>query len=150
MEARKAVSLERLKRLTAHAERVGARLLLENLNAEPEHAEVHYLAHTVEECRPYFEQIVSDHFGWAFTVNHAHLVPEGIGGFLEAFGIARIGEVRLADNTGEYEVHLAPGEGTIDFKALFDRLESAGYAKHYTMAFGGDDDKLAARDRLTA
>ena len=150
VEARKAASLERLKRVTAHAERAGARLLLENLNAEPVRAEVHYLGHTVEECRPYFEQIASDHFGWAFTVNHAHLVPEGIGGFLDAFGVARIGEVRLADNTGEYEIHLAPGEGTIDFKALFDRLESAGYAKHYTMAFGNDDTKLTARDRLAA
>jgi len=150
LEARQAASLERLKRLTAHAERVGARLLLENLNVEPEHAEVHYLAHTIEECRPYFEQITSAHFGWAFTVNHAHLVPEGIDGFLDAFGIERIGEVRLADNTGEYEVHLVPGEGTIDFKALFERLESAGYAKHYSMAFGSDDEKLAARDRLAA
>ena len=150
VEARKSASLERLKRLTAHAERVGAQLVLENLNAEPERAEVHYLAHTVEECRPYFEQITSDHFGWAFTVNHAHLVPEGIDGFLDTFGVGRIGEVRLADNTGEYEIHLAPGEGTIDFKALFGRLESAGYAKHYTMAFGGDAEKLAARDRLVA
>jgi sugar phosphate isomerase/epimerase len=148
VEARKTASLERLKRLTAHAERVGARLVFENLNAEPERAEVHYLGHTVEECRPYFDQIKSDHFGWAFTVNHAHLVPEGINGFLDAFGVSRIGEVRLADNTGEYEIHLAPGEGTIDFKALFDRLEGAGYAKHYTMAFGDDATKLAARDRL--
>ena len=150
VEARKSASLERLKRLTAHAERVGAHLVLENLNAEPERAEVHYLGHTVEECRPYFEQITSDHFGWAFTVNHAHLVPEGIDGFLDTFGVGRIGEVRLADNTGEYEIHLAPGEGTIDFKALFGRMESAGYAKHYTMAFGGDAEKLAARDRLVA
>jgi len=150
VDARKAASLERLKRLTAYAERAGARLLLENLNAEPERAEVHYLGHTVEECRPYFEQITSDHFGWAFTVNHAHLVPEGIGGFLDAFGIGRIGEVRLADNTGEYEIHLAPGEGTIDFGALFTRLETGGYARHYMMAFGGDDAKLAARDRLVA
>jgi sugar phosphate isomerase/epimerase len=150
VEARTAASLERLKRLTAHAERAGARLVFENLNKEPERAEVHYLGHTVDECRPYFEQIQSDHFGWAFTVNHAHLVPEGIHGFLDAFGVGRIGEVRLADNTGEYEIHLAPGEGTIDFAALFSRLESAGYAKHYTMAFGGDDTKLAARDKLTA
>jgi sugar phosphate isomerase/epimerase len=149
-EARKAASLERLKRLTAHAERAGATLLLENLNLEPEHAEVHYLAHTVEECRPYFDQIQSERFGWAFTVNHSHLVPEGIGGFLDAFGITRIGEVRLADNTGEYEVHLNPGEGTIDFKALFQRLEGAGYAKHYSMAFGGEADKLAAREKLAA
>jgi sugar phosphate isomerase/epimerase len=148
LEARHAASLERLKRLTAHAERVGAQLLLENLNVEPVHAEVHYLAHTIEECRPYFEQITSANFGWAFTVNHAHLVPEGIDGFLDAFGTERIGEVRLADNTGEYEVHLVPGQGTIDFKGLFDRLESAGYAKHYSMAFGSDEEKLAARARL--
>ena len=39
---------------------------------------------------------------------------------------------------------------TIDFGALFGRLESAGYAKHYTMAFGGDAEKLTARDRLVA
>jgi len=148
LEARKTASLERLKRLTAHAERVGARLVFENLNFEPELAEVHYLGHTVEECRPYFEQIQSDHFGWAFTVNHAHLVPEGINGFLDAFGVSRIGEVRLADNTGEYEIHLVPGEGTIDFASLFKRLESSGYAKHYMMAFADDAAKLAARDRL--
>jgi sugar phosphate isomerase/epimerase len=143
---RKAASLERLKRLTGYAEKAGARLLLENLNAEPERAEVHYLAHTVEECRPYFDEIRSEHFGWAFTVNHAHLVPEGINGFLDAFGIARIGEVRLADNTGEYEIHLNPGEGTVDFASLFRRLESSGYRHHYAMAFGTNDDKLAARE----
>ena len=148
LEARKAASLERLKGLTAHAERVGARLVFENLNKEPERAEVHYLGHTVDECRPYFEQIQSEHFGWAFTVNHAHLVPEGIHGFLDAFGVSRIGEVRLADNTGEYEIHLAPGEGTIDFDGLFKRLEAGGYTGHYTMAFGTDEVKLAARDGL--
>jgi sugar phosphate isomerase/epimerase len=150
LPARTAASLERLKRLTAHAEKAGPRLLLENLNAEPVRAEVHYMAHTVEECRPYFEQIQSEHFGWAFTVNHAHLVPEGIDGFLDAFGVARIGEVRLADNTGEYEIHLNPGEGTIDFPGLFRRLESSGYRHHYAMAFGTTDDKLAARDRFAA
>jgi sugar phosphate isomerase/epimerase len=144
--ARTAASLERLKRLTAYAEKAGARLLLENLNVEPERAEVHYLAHTVEECRPYFDAIQSDHFGWAFTVNHAHLIPEGVHGFLDAFGIARIGEVRLADNTGEYEIHLNPGQGTIDFASLFRRLEAGGYRHHYAMAFGSNDDKLTARE----
>jgi len=148
LPARTSASLERLRRLTEYAERAGAYLLLENLNREPEHAEVRYMGHTLEECRPYFEQIQSPHLGWAFTVNHAHLVPEGITGFLDAFGVARIGEVRLADNTGEYEIHLNPGEGTIDFGALFARLEGAGYRHHYTMAFGSDADKLAARDRL--
>jgi sugar phosphate isomerase/epimerase len=146
--ARVQASLDRLRRLTAYAESRGAHLVLENLNREPEHAEVHYLAHTVEECRVYFDAIASPHFGWAFTVNHAHLVPEGIDGFLDAFGVGRIGEVRLADNTGEYEIHLPPGQGTIDFKRLLGRLESSGYRGHYAMAFGSPDDKLAARDKL--
>jgi len=148
VKERIAASLERLKRLTAHAEAAGAYLVLENLNREPDRAEIHYLAHNVEECRIYFDAIQSPRFGWAFTINHAHLVPEGINGFIDAFGAARIGEVRLADNTGEYEIHLLPGEGTIDFKSMFTRLESSGYRRHYTMAFGSLDDKIKARDRL--
>ena len=139
-------SLERLKRATAYAERAGVTLFLENLNFEPDDAEIHYLAHTVEECRYYFDAISSERFGWAFTVNHAHLVPEDVDGFLDAFGVSRIGEVRLADNLGDREVHLNPGEGNIDFPAAFTRLESSGYSGFYTMAFGSLEDKLAARE----
>jgi sugar phosphate isomerase/epimerase len=146
VSARQAASLARLKRAVAYAEKAGAQLLLENLNFEPHDAEIHYLAHTVEECRDYFAAIASAHFGWAFTVNHANLVPEGIAGFIDAFGVSRIGEVRLADNLGDKEVHLKPGEGNIDFAALFRRLESSGYQGHYTMAFGNQADKLQARD----
>ena len=145
LEYRMQSSLERLKRATAYAEAAGVNLFLENLNFEPDDAEIHYLAHTVEECRFYFDAISSERFGWAFTVNHAHLVPEDVDGFLDAFGIGRIGEVRLADNTGEKEVHLNPGEGNIDFAATFGRLESSGYNGFYTMAFGSLEDKLAAR-----
>lgn len=145
---REKASIERLKRAVAHAEKAGAKLLLENLNKEPERAEVHYLAHNVEECRRYFAAVQSENFGWAFTANHSHLVPEGIGGFLDALGVSNIGEVRLADNTGEYEVHLNPGEGTIDFESLFRRLESSGYKGHYSMAFGSLEDKLRAREEF--
>lgn len=149
VEARKSASLERLKRAVGYAEGKGVVLLLENLNFEPNDAEVHYLAHTVEECRLYFDAIPSAWLGWAFTVNHAHLVPEGINGFLDAFGAGRIGEVRLADNLGEREVHLKPGDGNIDFAAVFQRLESLGYDKFYTLAFGSLEDKLAARDAFS-
>jgi sugar phosphate isomerase/epimerase len=150
VEARQAAALEHLQRAVAYAEPRGASLLLENLNLEPYDAEVHYLAHTVDECRYYFDAIASAHFGWAFTVNHAHLVPEGIDGFLDAFGVARIGEVRLADCRGKREEHLRPGEGTIDFHRLFDRVESAGSQHHYMMAFGSLDDKLTDREFFAA
>ncbi len=149
LEARMSASLERLKRAVEYAEKEGVVLFLENLNFEPDDAEVHYLANTVEECRLYFDAISSEHLGWAFTVNHANLVPEGIDGFLDAFGIDRIGEVRLADNLGDKEVHLNPGEGNIDFGAMFHRLESAGYEKFYTMAFGSLQDKLEAREAFS-
>ena len=43
--------LERLKRLVDYAEQKNALILLENLNKEPADAEVHYLAHTIEEWR---------------------------------------------------------------------------------------------------
>jgi sugar phosphate isomerase/epimerase len=149
VEARQAASLERLRRAVTYAEGVGGPvLLLENLNFEPFDAEVHYLAHTVEECRLYFDAISSARFGWAFTVNHAHLVPEDIDGFLDAFGVGRIGEVRLADNLGQKEVHLNPGEGNIDFASVFHRLESSGFGGYYTMAFGSLQDKLEARESL--
>jgi sugar phosphate isomerase/epimerase len=150
VQERMAAGLERLKRAAEYAGGMGESLLLENLNREPQDAEVHYLAHTVEECRFYLDAIASDRLGWAFTVNHAHLVPEGIDGFLEAFGTHRIGEVRLADNLGEKEVHLNPGQGNIDFPAVFRRLESAGFDKFYTMAFGSMQDKLAARELFTS
>jgi len=146
LKARMQASLERLQRAVAYAEEKGVKLFLENLNFEPDDAEIHYLAHTVEECKYYFDAITSDSLGWAFTVNHSNLVPEGIGGFLDAFGIDRIGEVRLADNLGDKEVHLNPGEGNIDFPSVFNRLESTGYQGFYTMAFGSLEDKLKARD----
>src|SRR6185437_14132001 len=70
--------LQRLKRMVSYAEKKKVVLLLENLNREPADAEVHYLAHTIEEWRYYYERIASPALALSFTANHAHLVPEGI------------------------------------------------------------------------
>ena len=86
---------ERLKRVVAHAEKKKALVLLENLNKEPPDAEVHYLAHTVEEWQYYWD-IRSPAFRLSLTVNHAHLVPEGVEGFVAALDLKRVGEVRGA------------------------------------------------------
>ena len=143
--------LERIKRVLAYAERAGAMLYLENLNKEPEAAEVHYLAHTLEEWRYYFERIGSPNFKLSFTANHAHLVPEGVDGFVDALDFSVVGEVRLADcYRNGHEVHLVPGKGDLDFGTLFRRVEDAGFRGHYTNAFGSIDDMLMARDALVA
>ena len=143
-EQRMAGGRERLRRIAAYAEQKGALILLENLNKEPEAAEVHYLAHTVEEWRFYFEAIQSSAFRLSFTVNHAHLVPEGVGGFVDALDMGQVEEVRLADCfRNGYEVHLKPGAGDLDFPDMFKRIEGAGFIGHYMNAFGSLDDMLA-------
>ena len=88
-------------------------------------------------------------FRLSFTVNHAHLVPEGIAGFVEALDIERVEEVRLADcfRNGD-EVHLSPGQGDIDFADMFRRVEGKGFRGHYMNAFGSLDDMLEGRDDL--
>ncbi len=148
VKKRMQTGLERLKRICAYAEKKNVRLLLENLNWEPDLAEVHYLAHNVEECLYYFDRIDSPALGWSFTINHAALVPEGITGFLDAMPTARLGEVRIADSNGEYELHMFPGEGVIDFSDMFARVEATGFTGHYMNAFGSLDDMLRGRDYL--
>jgi sugar phosphate isomerase/epimerase len=141
--------LARLQRLVRYAEEKRALILLENLNKEPENAEVHYLAHTVGEWRYYFEKISSPWFKLSFTVNHAHLVPDGIAGFVEAVDMSQVEEVRVADCfRNGYEVHLKPGAGDLDFADMFRRVEGKGFKGHYTNAFGSLDDMLSARDTL--
>ncbi|HEY7494645.1 MAG TPA: sugar phosphate isomerase/epimerase family protein [Candidatus Tectomicrobia bacterium] len=149
VEQRKVAGRERLKRAVGYAEAQNVILLLENMNWEPEHAEVHYLAHNLAECHYYFDAIDSPHLRWAFTVNHAALVPEGIDGFIDNMGLARCEEVRLADSHGKYEEHLPPGDGQIDFRHLFRRIEQeAHFQGHYMCAFGPLEVMLEGRAYL--
>jgi len=140
---------ERLKRMVAYAEKKGALLLLENLNKEPADAEVHYLACTIDEWRYCYEAIDSPAFALAFTANHAHLLPDGVEGFIAAIPLERVQEVRLADCfRNGHERHLVPGEGNFDFGDMFRRLEDGGYRGRYMNAFGTLDDMQLARSRL--
>ncbi len=147
-ERRFAVALERMRRATAWAEELGIDIYFENHNKEPDEAEIHYLPRDVAETRRFFEAIDSPRFRWAFNVGHAHLVPDGFDGFLDAFGVARIGQVRLNDTHGRYEEHLRPGEGLVDFRRVFRRLTEAGYTGPFTLDFGGAEDRAAWRDQF--
>ncbi|PZW37705.1 sugar phosphate isomerase/epimerase [Humitalea rosea] len=148
VEMRMAAGLDRLKRMVSYAETKGALLLLENLNKEPVDAEVHYLAHTIEEWRHYYDAIDSPAFALSFTANHAHLLPEGVEGFLDAIPLERVVEVRLADCfRNGHEQHLVPGQGNFDFGDMFRRIEARGFKGHYMNAFGTLDDMDTSRVR---
>jgi sugar phosphate isomerase/epimerase len=155
-DRRRDAAVARIERLVGMAEEHGVPLWLENHNAEPERAEIHYMPFNTEELRWFLEAPgLSDARGrqwlkWSFNAGHANLVPEKIPGFLEAFGVERIAQVRITDNTGEYEVHLVPGEGNIDFPDLFRRLDAQGYTGPFSLDFGKDDDKARVLDEWVA
>lgn len=149
-EARRQAGLERLKRAVDHAERKDVTLLLENTNREPDHAEVHYLFCTIEEIHWYLERLSSPKLRMSFTANHAHLYPEGVAGFVEAIDFSRVDEVRLADCHGEYEEHLNPGEGSMNWPEMFRSIEAKGFRGWYTHQYGELDDMLRGRDYLLA
>ena len=92
-DMRMAAGKARLEKVVTYAEKKGALILLENLNKEPDNAEVHYLAHTVEEWQYYWD-IQSPNFKLSFTANHAHLVPEGVEGFVKALNF-KIGRAHV-------------------------------------------------------
>ena len=145
---RRQASMARLARAVDYAQERQVLLLLENLNAEPERAEVHYLADNLADTISYFEAIRSPQFKWAFTINHAHYDALGIAGFIDGMDMRRCGEVRLADNNGLYELHMPPGTGTVDFVDMFRRVETAGFRGHYMCGWGSVEDMLAGRDYL--
>lgn len=149
-EQRMATAIERMGRAAGWAEERGIDLYFENHNKEPDEAEIHYMPRDVAETRRFFEAVTSPRFKWAFNVGHAHLVPDGFDGFLDAFGAERIGQVRLNDTHGRYEEHLMPGDGIVDFRRVFRRLAERGYAGPFTLDFGGPDDRARWRDTFAA
>jgi sugar phosphate isomerase/epimerase len=155
VDRRRAAAVARLQRLVEFAATERVPLWLENHNTEPEHAEMNYIPDNVDELRWFLEapglsaSTGADNpwFRWSFNAGHANLVADKIPGFLDTFGVARIAQVRIADNYGRYEIHLVPGQGTIDFPDLFRRLDSLAYTGPFSLDFGTLDDKLRIRDQ---
>ena len=144
-------AIDRLKRMASYAEEKGVLLLLENLNWEPVLAEVNYMPVTPAETMHFLTEINSPAVRWSFTANHAHFLPGvGISNFIDAVDFSLCHEVRLADNNGSYEIHQRPGEGTIDFGAMFKKIEGLGYKGHYTNGFTTIEDMLTGRDFMVA
>jgi sugar phosphate isomerase/epimerase len=145
-ERRMERAIDRMRRAAEWAEQRRLDIYFENHNKEPDEAEIHYMPRDVAETRRFFEAVPSPRFKWAFNVGHAHLVPDGFDGFLAAFGVDRIGQVRLNDTHGRYEEHLVPGQGIVDFRRVFRELSRRGYAGPFTLDFGGAAERAAWRD----
>ena len=152
VDARFEASIARLKLAVQLAEARGIELHFENHNAEPEHAEIRYIPHTVSEIQRFLGAVSSPKLRWACNVGHAMLVPDGFEGFLNAFGADLIGHVRLHDTNGLWEEHFRPGEGggIVDFRHVFTTLHQAGYRGPFSIDFGRPEEKAHWRDTWAA
>ena len=108
MRAHRHAQLARsLEDLLRTAERVGVRLALENML--PEH-----LGDTSAEILQLVKGLDSPWLGVCLDTGHAHLNPEGVAGTFLAVK-ERIITFHLQDNDGNYDRHLQPPYGTIDW-----------------------------------
>lgn len=148
VKSRKEAAIARLARTARLAESAGVQLLLENLNGEPERAEVHYMPDTLDETQDFLRQLSSPNLKWSFTINHAHYDPLGIRQWVEHMDFRLCGEVRVADNNGLYELHMHPGTGTVDFVEMFRLIEGTGYRGPYTCGWGTIEQMLEGRKYL--
>jgi sugar phosphate isomerase/epimerase len=148
VEERVAAAKARLRRASEYAADRTPTLLLENHNVEPDASEMHYLPVELDRVVEFLDDLSSDGVRWTFNAPHARQFPEGIDGYLDAVGVDLVDQVRLNDNVEHVEEHLYPGEGTLDFRALFRRLEESGYDGHYMLRFGTLDEMLAGREYL--
>jgi len=150
--------VQTLKETTAHAERCGIPLLIENMNRIPqtpagkpwdlsfEQPEISYLGVTVEELSEIYSKVNSPMLGFSLNVAHAHILESGFLPFLKAFG-DKLGNVQISDNNGITDEHLPVGEGTVDFISLVRQLKMMDYQGTLSLSVG-KDRVLECKDRL--
>ncbi len=106
------VGLDRLRRLVGHAERQGVTIALENLRRS-EHLDRAY------------EAIPSVRLGFCYDSGHEnHYTKEW--NLLDRYG-HRLAALHLHDNRGGLDQHLPPGEGTIRWPWLMEKIARTGY-----------------------
>lgn len=99
-----ATGLDRIKRLTEHAEAKGVNIALENLK-RPEYVDYAFSA------------VTSERLGFCYDSGHEAVCGLKSGSLLEKHG-GRLMVLHLHDNDGLTDRHMVPGEGILDWKAL--------------------------------
>lgn len=142
---RREAGVRRVARAVAKAAAAGISLWLENHNPEPAGSEITYLPVDREQLSWFFDAIDSPFLGLSLNVIHAHQLREGWAPMLRQYA-HKVREVRIADNRGFEEEHLAPGRGNLDFPAVFAALRQARFHGPVLLAFAGRAEKLAAME----
>ena len=128
----------------------GVQLLLENMNREPDDAEVHYLGHDVAECRYFFDQLTSPtpRLGLHRQPRpHAARGHRGLHPPVRSRPLRRGPARRQPRRQGGAPLS-GPGHDRLQGDVRSDR--GGGLPKHYMLAFGSIEDMRRGRDDLVA
>jgi sugar phosphate isomerase/epimerase len=117
-----------VEHLRAFAKPLGVRVLLENIPNE---------LSTPERLVEFIHTAHFDDVGVCFDVGHAHIM----GDVAPAFEILRqhICSTHIHDNTKDKDIHLWPGNGSIDWKQAMELLRSAPHTPPLLLEIEGDD-----------
>ncbi len=120
-------NLEYVKPHLELAARAGIGLAVENVPDK----EKRRFSGSAEELIDLVDTVNQKNFGICWDFGHAHLA-----GIDQPYWLRRIGSrlkaVHIADNNGEWDEHLAPFYGTIDWTAMMRTLKQIGYQNDLT------------------
>ena len=131
--------------LAAMAERLGVRIALEY--------EPGLLIERASQAAALFAAVASPALGLNLDVGHAWVVGEEPAAVVREMGTTRLFHLHLEDIRDRVHYHRVPGEGEIDFAALFAALAEIGYdgaaaVELYTCVDAPEAAARAARDYL--
>ncbi|MGK4907092.1 TIM barrel protein [Streptomyces albus] len=139
-EEQDALALENLTLAARAADRVGAVLLIEALNApESPKCPIVSAPKAIEVVDAVNAATGLDNARFLMDLYHLSMNGEDLAGVIDAH-TARTGHVQIADNPGRG----APGTGSLDFDELLGRLDKAGYDGLVGLEYKPGDNGSAA------
>lgn len=129
--------LRRIGKLVEAAESAGVRLAFENL-------------HRLEHLHRIFGAFPSKQVGFCYDSGHEHLY-HSLADCLSLFG-DRLFAVHIDDNDGDADAHLLPFDGSVDWTAVMNGLQSARRIDYFTLEvdFNRNHHKARLYDPLSA
>ncbi len=95
-------------------------LALENVNPMPKDSEFFYLGDNIHDLEYIYTSIKSPLLKLCLDIGHAN-TSEGPMPYLRKFG-EKLVSIHFHDNNGNYDEHLAVGQGTVDWKSVANEL----------------------------
>lgn len=75
-------------------------------------------------------EVAHPYFGWCYDTGHAHMSGMPVGELLACCAPLSL---HIQDNHGQRDDHLLPGDGTVDWDAVFTHLRAIGYAGDFVL-----------------